>query len=150
MRSPVHTLCRLLNPLDAEYRVDGVFHPAYGPMHQKTAKLLGQNNSVTIKGDGGEAEIKPDSDCTLQWVAGGDYVDDEWPRFFNQRIVKDKDLDVRDLLPFWRGELEHEYGEAAVIQTMAVCLKLMGRASDVEGATNAAREIWQSRNKQAY
>ncbi|MCW8885830.1 MAG: glycosyl transferase family protein [Motiliproteus sp.] len=150
LRSPVHTLCRLLNPLDAAYRVDGVFHPAYGPMHQKTAKLLGQNNSVTIKGDGGEAEIKPDSDCTTQWVSDGEYVDDEWPRFFNQREVKDKDLDVQDLLRFWRGDIENSYGEAAVIQTMAVCLKLMGRASNVTEAVELAEGIWSDRNRSKY
>ena len=30
LRSPVHTLTRLLNPLGAQHTIDGVFHPAYG------------------------------------------------------------------------------------------------------------------------
>lgn len=40
LRSPVHTLTRLLNPLEAKHTIDGVFHPAYGPLHQQTAMLL--------------------------------------------------------------------------------------------------------------
>ncbi len=150
LRSPVHTFCRLLNPLDADYRIDGVFHPAYGPMHQKTAKLLGQNNSVTVRGDGGEAEIRPDNDCPLQWVKDGEYVDDTWPRHFDQRLVKGGELEGRELLRVWRGEQEHPYGEAAVVQTIAVCLKLMGASADNEAAIATATELWSSRNKSAY
>ncbi len=150
LRSPVHTLCRLLNPLNAPYRIDGVFHPAYGPMHQHTAKLLGQNNSVTVRGDGGEAEIKPDNDCTLQWVKDGNYMDEIWPRYFDQRLVKESELEGRDLLRFWRGEIEHQYGEAAVVQTIAVCLKLMGRSSDVDSAIKTAQGLWAARDKSIY
>ncbi len=150
LRSPVHTLCRLLNPLNAPYRVDGVFHPAYAPMHQQTAMLLGHRNSVTIKGDGGEAEIKPDSDCSLQWVRNGEYVDEVWPRHLMQRQIKDAKLDVRDLLRLWRGEIEHPYGEAAVIETLAVCLKLIGRVEAVDAASNMARDLWRARDKNAY
>ncbi|MEH6625363.1 MAG: glycosyl transferase family protein [Motiliproteus sp.] len=150
LRSPVHTLCRLLNPLNAPYRIDGAFHPAYGPMHQKTAKILGQNNSVTVRGDGGEAEIKPDNDCSLQWVKDGAYVDEIWPRHFEQRLVKDTEKDSRDLLRIWRGDIEHQYGEAAVVQTIAVCLKLMGRADDTEAAIKMAQGLWASRDKSAY
>ena len=150
LRSPVHTLCRLLNPLDAPYRIDGVFHPAYAPMHQQTAKLLGQNNSVTVKGDGGEAEIKPDSDCTLQWVRNGEYVDDIWPRRFQQRLVKDKEIDTRDLLRMWRGEIENEYGKAALLETLAVSLKLIGRVEQSDAANKMALDIWEARDKTLY
>ena len=66
LRSPVHTLTRLLNPLEAKHTIDGVFHPAYGPLHQQTAMLLKHPRSLTIRGDGGEAEIRPDSECELQ------------------------------------------------------------------------------------
>jgi len=59
LRSPVHTLTRLLNPLEAKHTIDGVFHPAYGPLHQQTAMLLKHPRSLTIRGDGGEAEIRP-------------------------------------------------------------------------------------------
>lgn len=150
LRSPVHTLCRLLNPAHAPYRIDGVFHPAYGPMHQKAARLLQQNNSVTLKGDGGEAEIKPDSDCVLQWVRDGEYIDDVWPRHFPQRIIKESDLDTADLLRVWRGQIEHEYGEAAVTETLAVVLLLMKRADDVDAARQLAEQMWQRRDRQRF
>lgn len=150
LRSPVHTLCRLLNPLNAPYRIDGVFHPAYGPMHQQTAKLLGQNNSVTVKGDGGEAEIKPDTDCTLQWVKDGEYIDEVWPRLVPKRMVKEAELNPRDLLSVWRGELDHEYGAIAITETIALCLKLMGKTSTVEESRSQASELWANRDKVAY
>lgn len=150
LRSPVHTLCRMLNPLNAPYRIDGVFHPAYAPMHQRTAKLLGQNNSVTVKGDGGEAEIKPDSDCALQWVKNGEYVDEIWPRLMPKRLVKEAQLNPRDLLAVWRGAMDHEYGEAAITETIAVCLQLMDKAPSVEDARAQATSLWAARDKSLY
>jgi anthranilate phosphoribosyltransferase len=150
LRSPVHTLCRMLNPLDAPYRIDGVFHPAYGPMHQQTAKQLGQNNSVTIKGDGGEAEIRPDHDCVLQWVRNGEYEDQIWPRQLTQRAVRESSLEPLDLLTLWRGASNHDYGEAAVLDTLSVCLKLLGRADSVDQARKQAQELWQQRDRALY
>ncbi|MEH6650137.1 MAG: glycosyl transferase family protein [Motiliproteus sp.] len=149
LRSPVHTLSRLLNPLSAPFRVDGVFHPAYGPMHQQTAMMLGQHNSVTIRGDGGEAEIRPDADCTLQWVRQGEYIDQTWPKALAQRQVRSEQLEVRQLLSVWRGE-PHVYGEAAVIETLAVCIRLMGWQATNDQAREQAYALWQQRNKEAY
>nr|WP_067294928.1 glycosyl transferase family protein [Marinobacterium profundum] len=150
LRSPVHTLCRLLNPLAAEHVIDGVFHPPYGPMHQKTSMLLGMRNSVTVKGDGGEAELKPDSESELQWILGGEMHTQQWPRLLGQRVVRDESLQPRELLQLWRGELEHEYGEGAVINTLAAVLKLLGRASEPEDAVRQARDLWCARTKDAY
>ncbi|WP_210394963.1 glycosyl transferase family protein [Motiliproteus sediminis] len=150
LRSPVHTLCRVLNPLDAEYRIDGVFHPAYGPMHQRTAMLLHHPCAVTVRGDGGEAEIKPDSDCSLQWVAGGEYRESTWPRLLSRRLTKDERLEPEQLLAVWRGEAEHPYGEAAVQETLAVMMVLMGEARAVDLARVRARELWQGRDRSAY
>ncbi|MCP8686913.1 glycosyl transferase family protein [Marinobacterium sedimentorum] len=150
LRSPVHTLCRLLNPLGAERVIDGVFHPPYGPMHQKTSMLLGMRNSLTVKGDGGEAELKPDSDSELQWILGGEMHTQQWPRLLGQRVVRDESLQPQELLQLWRGELEHEYGEGAVINTLAAVLKLLGRASEPEEAVRQAQELWRLRIKDAY
>jgi len=150
LRSPVHTLCRLLNPLNAPFRIDGVFHPAYGPIHAKTAQLLGQTNSLTIRGDGGEAEIKPDSNCTLQWLQGGEYHEEVWPRRYPKRLLNETDLDHSDLPRLWNGELNHPYGEGAVIETTAACLKLLKRSDSTMTARQLAEKMWLGRDKNCF
>lgn len=152
LRSPVHTLCRLLNPLHARYRIDGVFHPAYGPIHAKTAQLLGQADSLTIKGDGGEAEIKPDGDCTLQWLKKGQYQQETWPRRYPKRLLNEtaSELDSTDLLKLWRGEIRHPYGEGAVIETVASCLVLLEQSDGPITARQKAEELWLNRDKNSF
>jgi anthranilate phosphoribosyltransferase len=150
LRSPVHTLCRLLNPLNAPFRIDGVFHPAYGPIHAKTAQLLKQAECVTIKGDGGEAEIKPDSDCTLQWLQEGKYQEEIWQRRYPKRLLNETDLDINELPNLWTGEINHPYGEGAVIETTAVCLKLLKRTKNSTEAKQLAEGMWAKRDKNHF
>jgi anthranilate phosphoribosyltransferase len=150
LRSPVHTLSRLLNPLQAPYRIDGVFHPAYGPMHQQSAKLLGQLNSVTIRGDGGEAEIRPDANSSLQWLRDGQYQDQSWPRSLSQRQLRPERLDPKQLLGLWRGQIRDSYAEAAVVETLAVCLCLLGKAQTTQDARQQALACWQARDSSRY
>lgn len=150
LRSPVHTLCRMLNPLLAKHCVDGVFHPAYAPMHQKTSALLGVENGLTIRGDGGEAELRPDAECEVRWVNKGELTDQMWPRLYEKRQVKDSVLQVEQLRQLWRGEIEHIYGEGAVRTTLAACLQLLNLADDVQGAQSIADKMWQQRNKKRY
>ncbi|WP_432695407.1 glycosyl transferase family protein [Marinobacterium sp. YM272] len=152
LRSPVHTLCRMLNPLNAEVTIDGVFHPPYAPMHQKTAQLLGTHQAVTVRGDGGEAEVKPDSDCDLHWIVNGELSTGSWPRIYPQRLVKDESLDPEDLLRLWRGELEHPYGEGAVISTLAMVLRLLkpSEPEDQPRLLEEARRLWSQRDRQRF
>lgn len=152
LRSPVHTLCRMLNPLNAELTIDGVFHPPYAPMHQKTAQLLGTHQAVTVRGDGGEAEVKPDSDCDLHWIVNGELSTGSWQRIYPQRLVKDETLDPNDLLRLWRGEIEHPYGEGAVISTLAMVLRLL-RPSELEDQArllDEARQRWSERDRSRF
>lgn len=152
LRSPVHTLCRMLNPLNALCSVDGVFHPPYAPMHQRTAQLLGTPHSLTIRGDGGEAEAKPDADTELHWVTDGSLLEETWPRIEPRRLVKDEQLDPVDLLRLWRGEISHDYGEGAVISTLALILRLLSQGEQRPQAhwLEQAREAWQQRDRNAY
>ena len=147
LRSPVHTLTRLLNPLGAKHTIDGVFHPAYGPLHQHTAILLKHPRSLTIRGDGGEAEIRPDNECELQWVDEATTSDQSWPRILTKRDTQDQIMDPARLAKLWRGETEEPYGEAAVTSTLACCLVLLGRAKDQTEALPLATTWWQNRNK---
>jgi len=146
LRSPVHTLCRMLNPVDAPASIDGVFHPAYGPMHQKTAQLLGVKRNVTMRGDGGEAEIRPDTECLLQWSENDELTEYEWPRIVPKRFVKEAELNPQTLLAVWQGNEEHEYGHKAIISTMAVVLRLLGDDAENAELLEKAEQLWQSRN----
>ncbi|WP_415884284.1 glycosyl transferase family protein [Neptuniibacter sp. QD34_54] len=146
LRSPVHTLCRMLNPADAPASIDGVFHPAYGPMHQKTAQLLGVKRNVTMRGDGGEAEIRPDTECLLQWSDNGELTEYDWPRIVEKRFIKEVELPLQTLLDVWKGEGEHEYGYKAIISTMAVVLRLLGESAEMPELLEKAEQLWKSRN----
>lgn len=152
LRSPVHTIARLLNPFGAEYVMQGIFHPGYRPMHQEAAMLLKQPHMAVIKGEGGEIERNPDAPCLVQTVHNGKMMDEEWPAMFKQRHVKDEDLDIKRLRNLWLGEGAHnaldEYGTAAVIGTAAITLKMMGRANDIPAAEALARQMWKARKRQ--
>lgn len=152
LRSPVHTLCRLLNPLSSPCCVDGVFHPPYAPMHQRTAQLLGTHYSLTIRGDAGEAEMKPDSESQLHWVCNDTLTEELWPRLYEQRLVREDVLDPKDLLGLWRGEIKHSYGEGAVISTLAAVLRLLSKGGkrSPERWFEAARSEWEARDRKAF
>jgi anthranilate phosphoribosyltransferase len=150
LRSPVHTLCRMLNPLHAKHCVDGVFHPAYAPMHQKTSAILGVENSLTIRGDGGEAEMRPDSDCEIRWVKNGELTEQNWLRIYEKRVVKDAELEIEKLLQLWRGDIDHEYGQGAVISTLAATLVLLKQCDSQNNAIDLATQMWQQRDKTRF
>ena len=147
LRSPVHTLTRLLNPLAAKHTIDGVFHPAYGPLHQQTAMLLKHPRSLTIRGDGGEAEVRPDSECELQWVDDQISSHQIWQRQLRKRDTQDQQLDPQRLRLLWRGARDDAYGEAAVLSTLACCLVLLGKATEQQEAFQLATLWWQNRNR---
>lgn len=150
LRSPVHTLCRMLNPLHARCSIDGVFHPPYGPMHQQTAALLGFDRNLTVKGDGGEAEAKPDGESALQWVLDGELQEEEWARIVPRRFVKEAELPLESLGQVWRGDGQHEYGELAVRSTLALVLRLLGEKGDQQTLLSRAVTLWNTRDKEKF
>ncbi|GAB4268901.1 MAG: glycosyl transferase family protein [Methylomicrobium sp.] len=147
LRSPVHTLVRLLNPLNAKYSIQGIFHPGYRPVHQEAALLLNQPHAAVLKGEGGEVERNPDADCLVQCVCEGQLFDETWPRMFERRHIKSESLDPSRLAAVWRGETDDEYGIAAVIGTAAIALKLLGKADSQEQAIQIAESFWEHRSK---
>lgn len=154
LRSPVHTIARLLNPFGAEYVMQGIFHPGYRPMHQEAAMLINQPHLAVIKGEGGEIERNPDIPCLVQSVHEGVMSDEEWPAMFKQRHVKDEDLDINRLRNLWLdkgpGDSLDEYGTATVTGTTAITLKMMGRASDIPEAEAMAQEMWEARKRENF
>lgn len=75
LRSPINTICRLLNPLQAKYSLHGIFHPNYLPNHQLCAALLGDQNMLAFKGEGGDTEIRPEAKTKLIGVKDGESVE---------------------------------------------------------------------------
>ncbi len=146
LRSPVHTLSRLLNPLDAPYVMQAIFHPAYRDSHQQAAALLGYRNSCVIKGEGGEIERNPDGLCLAKQIVDGELREEEWPMLFELRHRPEETFDLAHFLAVWRGETPHEYGEGAVIGTLALALRTLQRASSQEEALSLARDWWRQRH----
>ncbi len=150
LRSPVHTIARLLNPFDAPCMMQGIFHPGYRPTHQVAAQLLDQPHMAVIKGEGGEIERNPDIACLVQGVHNGELTEEEWPPMFEKRHVRNDELDVSHLARVWAGTAEDDYGVAAVIGTVALTLHMMGRASDRLDAEAQAKALWHARNREKF
>ena len=145
LRSPVHTVMRMLNPFGAPTSMMGIFHPGYDDTHQQASVLLGDKNMAVFKGEGGEAERNPDSACKVKLVIGHNAHEEEWPALFASRHRKDESMDVNRLAQVWRGEGSDEYGEAAVVGTAAIALRALGRAASMNEAHTLAAAMWQSR-----
>ena len=142
LRSPIHSLARLLNPLGARVGLQSIFHPGYQAVHREASQLLG-DHAIVIKGEGGEIEVNPDGICHLYGTENGANWDEEWPALTAQRHVKPDSLDPQHLLAFWRGEVEDSYGRLAVLSTLALALRGLGEPR--EAAFARAEAIWQAR-----
>ena len=145
LRSPINTLLRMLNPLSAPYIMQGIFHPNYRGVHQQAAILLGQAHMAVFKGEGGEAERNPDGECEVLGVCGQEAVVETWPAMFSRRHIAPETLDVSRLARLWDDEIEDEYGQAAVVGTTAIALRLLERATDPENALAQAQAMWLNR-----
>ena len=147
LRSPVHTLARLLNPCDAPFVMQGIFHPSYRQVHQHAAMALGYQNVAVIKGEAGEIERNPDVECISDSVVKGTLCEETWPPMFSKRHVKEATLEIDVIKQVWQGEQYHEYGVAATIGTIALALKAMQKAESQEDAFSQAQTLWNNRNK---
>jgi anthranilate phosphoribosyltransferase len=150
LRSPVHTIARMLNPFNAPAVMQGIFHPGYRPTHQLAAQILGQPHMAVIKGEGGEIERNPDTACLIQSVHNGELHDEEWPPMFEKRHVRNDEMDATKLARVWAGAEEDEYGVAAVVGTVAITLHMMGRAKDRTEAEVQAWSLWHNRNQRRF
>lgn len=147
LRSPVHTLSRLLNPLRAEYSMQSIFHPSYGNTHQQAAALLGQPHAAVFKGEGGEIERKPEATCTVKRVDDGCLSEQSWEKMTDGRQPQPESLDIGEMRAIWRGQASNAYAELAVTGTMAIALSLLGRAQSQQQALATAEQWWQQRNR---
>ena len=147
LRSPVHTLSRLLNPLAAPYSMQSIFHPAYGESHQQAAVSLGQTHAAVFKGEGGEIERRPEASCLVKTVIDGVAGEESWPKMVEGRQAQPEALDLNHLKAVWRGEVEDAYATDAIIGTLAISIRLMQKADSQESAFALAKQWWLERNQ---
>lgn len=148
LRSPIHTLARMLNPFAADHVIQGIFHPGFNAVHQKAAALIGQPHYTVFRGEGGEIERRPQKVLDVLTVHNGTLETEHWPALMaDPRQSHDEDMDLSRLVDVWRGEKTDDYGEAAVIGTLAIALKLLGQSETQEAAQAMATDIWQNRNR---
>jgi len=147
LRSPLHTVGRMINPLHAPYSIQAIFHPGYQVVHQEAANIMNEEEIAVFKGEAGEVERNPDTKCVVSYAVAGKTWDEEWEPMFTRRHVKESSLDEERLVPFWRGEQEDEYATAAITGTTAIALRLMNKAETPEQALEMAQDMWTNRDK---
>ncbi|WP_285425789.1 glycosyl transferase family protein [Pseudomonas sp. efr-133-TYG-103a] len=144
LRSPIHSLARILNPLGARCGLQSIFHPGYQAVHRDASSLLG-DHAIVIKGDGGEIEINPDTISHLYGTTAGQTWDEEWPALSDRRHVKPATLDPQQLIAIWKGEAQDSYPQLALIATIALALRGLGMPRPE--AFERAEQFWANRNK---
>ncbi len=147
LRSPVNTFPRLVNPLGAPVLINGIFHRGFLETHTGAALRLEQERFAVFRGEGGEPERRVGKTCEVAFVQGPREWRERWPAMVEEPRVPAEEgrLDARLLAAVWCGEATHEYGEAAVIGTLAIWLRAAGDAEDAMTAETLARDIWQAR-----
>lgn len=144
LRSPVNTLVRHLNPLKAKTTIQGMFHPAYMPLHHDTAVQLGQTNNIVLKGDGGEFEVRPDSDTAVSINATNLTELTAIPPVLAARAIRPEKVSLQPLIDLWNQAAANDYGEQAVIETATLILAVH-RHTSLQEARQQVVHWWNNR-----
>ncbi len=148
LRSPVHTVARMLNPFQSQHVIQGIFHPGFNNVHQHAAALLGQPHFAVFRGEGGEIERRPQKALDVFSVHNHVLSTEHWlPLMREPRQTIETDMNLGRLRAVWTGKAQDDYGEMAIIGTMAIALKLLGKAPTPTDAQALAEEIWFARQK---
>ena len=150
LRSPVHTLCRLINPLNAPYSFQSIFHPAYAATHQQAAGILNQPNMVVFKGEGGEIERKANAASLVKSITDHALTEEKWPKLQEEKEPALEALNMNDFIEVWAGRQSDTYADNAVTGTLAIVLKSMDPSLDQPSALLKAKGLWQARNQQRF
>ena len=125
----------------------GVFHPNFAPIHQQAALLLGQENVLICKGEGGEFERIPDRTVELYGASAGTAWRETWETLIKPGgEVKPERLNLNHFRAVWDGEAEDRYGELAVTGTLALVIRALGIVTGSEEAQRMAVAWWRQRH----
>lgn len=171
LRSCANTLARLLNPFNAKYCVQGVHHHGVDEKHVNIAARLQNENIVCFRGEGGEVEINPAKETTLQF-----YQNSSLPNIKQYQMpakqnwqIKPKTLDTNLLLAFWQNDRKHEgqnedtaslnqinqlnqihgYAYNTIISTLTPII-MMTQNANMQEASEKATQWWRSRDKDTF
>ncbi len=148
LRSVAHTLARQINPMGAPATLQGIFHPGYMAIHLDAGLLLGDARLAVFRGEGGEVERRPNKPCEVWSIANGEKLVERWAPLLPEPVQEaQEDMDPARLVAVWRGEQADEYGEAAVIGTIAIALRTMGKAGTMAEAQTMAGVMWSARDR---
>jgi len=148
LRSPANTICRLLNPFEAPTVLQGIFHPSFMPIHRDAMRILGEKRAAVFRGEGGEIERRPNKALHVETFIDGQAGAEDWPALLPepQQLV-DEEMAVERLAAVWKGEEQDAYADAAITGTMALALKLLGRAETTDAAQTQAETLWRDRDR---
>ena len=122
VRTVFNTLVKLFNPLNAPAAVQGIFHPGVEHLHHAGASTCCTPCNLVFKGEGGEAEIRPDALAKLYFsVPGQELFELKVPSLI-ERQERPKSWQQQDLIDLWCGQKADAYGEAAVLGSVAAAL----------------------------
>jgi anthranilate phosphoribosyltransferase len=146
LRSPVNTAARLLNPADAPYGVDGVFHPPYIDVHLGVAERMRRPRLLVLKGGGGEAErvpLKPSIATLWDQAAGRQEIALPAESGLHPHAVASDT--PGSFAAVWTGEATPQTPLATIRATIALALLAMGPSNDPHHAMAQAASIWAER-----
>ena len=148
LRSPVHTLARMINPFEAPAMLQGIFHRGFMETHTEAGRYLEQPHMAVFRGEGGEIERRPNKPTEVWTLHEGKTKVERWPVLMDDpRAPADEEMNTDRLEQLWTGAISDAYGEAAVTGTLAIALKLLGKAPSMEAADKMARDMWESRDR---
>ena len=146
LRSCANTLARMLNPVNAKNSLHGVFHKHFDTRHIGVAELLSEHNVSCFRGEGGEVEVNPERDFTLHRYSQGETSQLLFPSLLPNWQIKPRELTVSTLQKVWFGEVEDNYGQAAIIGSLAVMLSILKNTQPCESVETAQR-LWENRRR---
>ena len=148
LRSCANTLARLLNPTAAQFCVQGVYHMHLDHKHCRVNENYPSIDALCFRGDGGDPEANGERETELFITRNGETEEVIMPVVADKWALKDKDMNVNDMLDVWAGNASNLYGEQAVLSTLASYLVLLQKC-DVADALSQARQLWAQRDKSA-
>lgn len=146
VRTVFNTAVKMLNPLNANCSMQGIFHKGVENLHHAAFKVNGAQKNLVFKGEGGEPEVRPDA-FNRFFISNHSATDLQVieTKSLIERVERPKEWNSDQLIKLWNGQRNDVYGENTVITTAAAALMVMKGISYAE-ALSEAKSYWLMRN----